>query len=260
MYGRVTNPDNTAHGLVRISDGRDFGYSSLESNHWVRKKILSDALRRKQGFVDVDESRFFSGWQHYQSWFFRLNLAEYLGLAPSSKLANLPAWSVAYPWSKIGPREMLSWLPKKLARVRKREGGKIPFYWGPKTFMEYESRNSAPFEFRQFRELTKSISMFGLRDLCNWDDPLLVDSLKVGKDKVWTIFSGSHRIAVASSLGLEEVHAEYGQEIERSSVGDWPQVLNKTFSKNEALTVFDSLFEGKVMAVTHRLLRDLEDN
>lgn len=113
--------------------------------------------------------------------------------------------------------------------------------------MDLEVAQSGNRNLRQFMALLQSISEHGFNFEPNTIDPLKVDVLVRGNHKVWTLHSGFHRTAVLSALGYQELWAEPRLVVRREEVANWPQVLSGDFSQQEALLVFDSFFEARLL-------------
>ncbi len=247
------------HGTVELNMGRDFGYTLLNPKTWTYSLILKAALNDSRDALIFDREVFGTLWTRHQSHLWNVDVAQYLGLAPSSRLASLPAWCIAYPWSEIGPFEMASWLPSRIAKIRRGQGARIPWHWSAKQIMDFESRYSHSAHLLQFQELLDSVSTSGFRRDCNPQDPLMVDLLSDGHKKAWTIHSGFHRTCVATAIGLEEFHVEFRAEIRRQDVNQWPQVANGAFMRSEALAVFDSLMEARLLDHSEKILQELNE-
>ena len=245
---------------MKISDGRDFGYASLNTTEWVYGRILSSSLGQGATGLpnfEINPKVFLSAWNAHQEWMADLNLAQFLGLPSKSALSRLPSWCASYPWATIGPREMKRWLPKRLAKIRRKSGFRIPASWGGKKIMAFEAKISGQVQLAQFQKLLTSVETNGFSEARNLEDPLNVDLLRRGEDECWVIHSGFHRTCVATAIGMAEIPAEVRLVVDRSQVNAWPQVKSGSFTVSEALNVFDALFSAQPLLRTKSLLQSL---
>lgn len=69
---------------------------------------------------------------------------------------------------------------------------------------------------------------------------------------VWQSIAAQHRASVLSALGWEKVPLRVTKVIRRQDAEFWPNVLNSTYTKSEALAVFDMVFNGSFSHITTR--------
>ena len=243
-------------GSIPVSQARGFGYSEINTTSWPYGVMVSSSLLPAVSSEDKFLENFVPLWNIYQGWLRSLTVASFLGLGPESRLARVPSWAYLLPWSERSPAEMVKWLPPRIRRNRAANGNQMPRWLNNRKIMELDSLSSAKSHGHQFFQLCQSIVEEGLWSHCNNDDPFKVWLLEDGNDWRWITYSGNHRIAAVAALGVSEVHAESQGKVLRSQVETWANVANGWFTQQEALTVFDNLFQGKMLEVTENLLED----
>jgi len=253
--GRRSRRDVDQHWF-KIDDGRDFGFTSLSPESWVHSWILHFSMA---GGQFLNEDRFLKNWNVYQNFLSDLNVAELLGLSTTSNLSKLPSWCISHPWAMVGPRQMKRWLPPRILRARRQQNVRSPFWARGSRVMDLEVVESGGRNFEQFRSLLQSISQNGFNFEANAQDPMKVDVLVDGSDTVWSLHSGFHRTALLSTLGYNDVLATQRLVVRREEVESWPQVLSGDFSQGEALAVFDSFFEARLLPWRRELQSRLRD-
>lgn len=113
--------------------------------------------------------------------------------------------------------------------------------------MDLEASQSGQRNYEQFADLVESVSTRGFSFEPNPRDPLLVDVLEDGNERTWSLHSGFHRTATLSALGHTYLYAGQRVVVKRENVSSWPQVVSGDFSESEALQVFDSFFEARLL-------------
>lgn len=113
--------------------------------------------------------------------------------------------------------------------------------------MDLEASQSGQRNYQQFADLIESVSTRGFSLEVNAKDPLLVDVLEDGNESVWSLHSGFHRTATLSALGHTYLYAGRRLVVKRENVSTWPQVVSGDFSESEALQVFDSFLEARLL-------------
>jgi hypothetical protein len=190
---------------------------------------------------------FIPAWNHYQRWFFEQSVASLYGLGDDSKLRKIPAWAHIMPWGKRSPRQMTSWLPPRIRRNRKNHGAQISGWSTKNQIMRLDSELSAESHGNQFFDLATAFSTGGAWAHCNTTDPFSVWSLQRKGESRWFVYSGNHRIAAYAVSGISEVHAELEGVVIEEEVDSWHNVRNGSFTRREALGVFDNLFQGALL-------------
>jgi hypothetical protein len=102
-------------------------------------------------------------------------------------------------------------------------------------------------EFRTLVQLTESIRKKGYLRSDGPDGDILgtplIDPVKGVRFLVWT---GKHRIAVLAALGFEYVplRISFVRAPRLTEAAYWPHVRNGLFTREQATTLFDRIFEG----------------
>lgn len=243
-----------------ISDGRTYGYSTLSAKNWPLASMVSNAwLTSSRGtdwftFRDV----FCNQWKIYQNVLNVTSVGDYLGLARASRSQRaLPHWAAVSPWDPMSLSEMYRWLPARVRKNRKSNGLDLPKIAFGKNLMRLDALHGANSHAVQYFELMHSISAEGFWESPNSSDPLLVKVLRKGASQRWMIWSGSHRVVSASVLEIEGVHGHVIEVVRREEAPYWPNVQNGCFAVDQALSIFDSLFESRALDFNNQILTAL---
>lgn len=106
------------------------------------------------------------------------------------------------------------------------------------------------FEYKRLQKLTEIIGEEGYKRSDTFDgDIKAVALINSQKEVRYLLNGGQHRAAVAVALGLERLPVRLfptisSPLIRRDDVNFWPHVKSGLFSRDQALSVFDRIFEG----------------
>jgi len=183
---------------------------------------------------------------------------EVLGITPDASLSGIEQYSLdeaALPWAgKLGKhvsKARNGWLAND---VREHLGSMHPlvkkvqgyfFLSGPVT-QEY-----IDFEKLRIKRVVNSIQSNGY-DLALSEGAPQMEAMLLSSstDHCLVIRKGQHRAAALAALGYKEVPIIINPKvIRREEVANWPAVIAKNMSENEALQVFDRLIAGKAPEV-----------
>ena len=241
-------------GRISLTEARGLGFSGLNTFSWPYGVMVSRSYKDQNQSFDNFLETFLPQWGIYQQWFRQQTLASYFGLPAVGPLATVPSWAWVWPWSEKSPDEMKRWLPPRIRRNRRQNGHRLPTLLSARKLMEFESLSSGESHGRQFFDLCKSIEKLGFYETCNLTDPFKVWVLNADSESRWVTYSGNHRIAAAVTIGLPSIHAERKAVISKSNLYSWPNVANGWFSKTEAESVFDNLFDGSITPETRKVI------
>lgn len=103
-------------------------------------------------------------------------------------------------------------------------------------------------EARRLHGLLVKLGQEGYEPEVNHDGYLRGQLLVRGDATRFLVLGGQHRIAALMTLGYRQVLAKFQplvpKVIDAAQVASWPQVANGTYSTEEALTIFNGIFEA----------------
>ena len=173
------------------------------------------------------------------------NAAAVFGLN-SNPLITYPAWASVFPWDRITPSEKLKNYPAQVLRNRAESGMNVKGVSADQIMKIDHSESHA----NQFFSLKCSIQKDGYRPDFSFDEPTAI-LFKVDDDWRWMVGgNGNHRIELLSSLGYTETKVRVTALVDRRYAAFWTNVVRGYFTKEEALHIFDSIFEGKGVNTT----------
>ena len=101
--------------------------------------------------------------------------------------------------------------------------------------------------YSQVKQTRKLVSSIKSRGIINSKKLPLVFILKNGSKWRWCMTGeGNHRAYIFAAMKQTNMKAEIYDIIDREKVESWPNVQNGNYTREEALPVFDSFFEGKI--------------
>jgi len=179
------------------------------------------------------------------------SLAEFQGLGTDGHplLSSLPPLNI-YPWSSVSLAQLHAFL-----------AGVGNDYALPPSFRVVRSCGPKPADFTQARldrliGLYNTIKAQGFRTKLNpklsyFDQFPVGDVMVRGTETRIILANGQHRAAVLSALGRESaplllgvVHPRGPYRIDRSAVDAWPLVRDGLYHKDQALRIFDGIFDA----------------
>ena len=182
--------------------------------------------------------------QNYQP----ANAAERCGLWSScSLLTKYPPYSAVLPWFRSSPAQRKIRFEENYKDQNIRRGKDLPLEAG---FGGYgpTSYEKGSLEVSALRNVLRSIQKHGYRP-CPTKDGHISAYMLVHDDQSirYLIRSGHHRTSVLCALGYSYFPLLLSSTniVRRSDFAHWPMVRAGFFSINEALRVFDSVFEGR---------------
>lgn len=159
-------------------------------------------------------------------------------------LTTAAAIAAISPWSTSTPDEQYRAIQSAMAAENGTSGlSTIQGYnhFGP------VDRKKGEVEFARLAHVAESIRKNGLTI-----DPAGFDNLRAyllldGDDHRFRITQGHHRIAALVALGYSRVtlQLEFRNTVRRSEACWWPAVRQGWFTRKEAITVFDRIFQGE---------------
>ena len=185
--------------------------------------------------------------------FIRLILKEYYDLVSpesaghlfnSHKKSNLydyPTWAVIMPWQVENIDFWMNHI-KETVKLENQKKYNIDSGWawtGP------SDQNKLLIETKRLSVLLDSILINGYKRHDAKDGDIHATILyKENNEWVWQASAGQHRACVLSALGHELIQVRVTRYVKRNEVASWPQVINGFFTVDEALNIFDKIFDG----------------
>ena len=161
------------------------------------------------------------------------------------KLGSYPAWSVMMPWQ--GGDDIDSWMQKVSETVRKegrRGKGRLSINdgWSWSGPVSPEKLN---LEATRLTRTLWAIKKRGYRRHDGFDGDIRAIVL-VGSDGdwAWQSYAGQHRAAVLSALGVGRIPIRVSGLVRAHDVSTWPQVTNGLYTADQALHIFNRVFDA----------------
>jgi len=174
------------------------------------------------------------------------NAAEKMGLThfSNSKLTGYPDWSFVFPWSNETIEHKLRVFPQKVKLNRKLNGLDIHSD-DPEEIMRMDKTAPVPSAYLQYSNLYKSIKENGYNRDNGPSGDITANIFSRGDDWIWvTGGDGNHRTIIVAALDFKEIPVRVTGIIRREDAGSWPNVIRGLYTEEEALHVFDRIFEA----------------
>jgi len=159
---------------------------------------------------------------------------EAMKLFDRKDLLNKPEWCAVLPWESSTMSDKLINYPNVFLKSR-------PDLLGLNNESLFYSDKVWESHATQFFELIKSIKENGFYNT-SW--PIVNIMIKNFKFRVGLSSSGNHRLMTASVLDMDNVYVKIGRVVDYNDACMWPNVLNGTYTEDEAKTIFDLFFNG----------------
>lgn len=188
--------------------------------------------------------------------------AELMGIAsPSySRLRKLPPGAALMSWRPSAPDNLAV---ERALQVEydNREHVQGWSYSDGDPFFGPVSLRKGELEFSRLINIYKSISEKGFKvDITGIDNITVVCLVSKGEWRLMIVNSGQHRVAALAALGYETIIVQLqaaeglGGIIRREEAARWPAVRKGFLTQEEALRVFDRVFEGRQPSVAKKWL------
>jgi hypothetical protein len=157
-------------------------------------------------------------------------------------LLEAPPHAAVYPWNAYTPLEMDAKKLNDIYKENRKHGADVPaaegFKWcGPL------SPRKGELEFKRLRLIADSVALHGYQEIIGSPVGRLIM-----RGAEWRVFGsgGDHRRAVRVALGWSHIAMRLKEAIvRREDVASWPNVRSGLFAEDQALAVFDRIFEGR---------------
>jgi len=158
-----------------------------------------------------------------------------------SKLYDYPTWAVIMPWQVENIDFWMNHVREtvKLENQIKYDINSGWAWTGP------SDQNKLSIETKRLSVLLDSILINGYKRHNGKDGDINATILyKDNNEWVWQASAAQHRACVLSALGRDSIQVRVTKYVKRNEVASWPQVINGFFSVDEALNIFDKIFDG----------------
>jgi len=162
-------------------------------------------------------------------------------------LNNLSSCGFVFPWESNTPKQYLKIL-ENWTLIESKTRGEILCLDDGVLGLSRVSNNRVKSEFELLKKLTLSIKNKGyIRDINN---DITACVLIKNDDYRFLIHGGNHRAAVLAALDFREIpltvrNARHPAFINYNDAKYWPNVLNNTYTEQEAKKIFDRVFDNK---------------
>lgn len=174
------------------------------------------------------------------------NAAEHLDIEPdlNKKICDYPWWAAVNPWDNRTLDDQLKIYPIEVKKNRAKNGMQI-ISDDPNEIVRDDIENSLPSHANQYTKLTQLIKKNGFRygDKYGYVNAEL---FVANNNFCWKIGDeGNHRATVAAALGMTKIPALMTKIIRLDELDYWPNVINGTFKKDQAIKIFYNIFDAK---------------
>lgn len=172
-----------------------------------------------------------------------------------SRLYSFPAWAIIMPWQDEAIEEWLDHVSSMVALENKDYDRKVDISNGW-AWLGPTDNTKCLIESKRLVSVFRSILENGYQRSDEHDSDILATILvKDENDWVWQSISAQHRASVLSALGYERVPVRVAKVVRREQVEFWPNVLSGLYSIDEALRVFDLVYDGDYSKITAQWLQ-----
>jgi len=159
-------------------------------------------------------------------------------------LANSKPWEAPYPWIDYSVSEWSKILKEVTKKENCKNGKSLTINdgihtWGP------VSENKLDVEVKRFHQLLIDINENGYKRNDGPDGDIMLDAL-CDENGDWRYINrgGTHRFSVLAGLGEKRIKGRIQSLIYKSDYEIWPNVLEKLYTKDGAIKLFEHFFNG----------------
>jgi hypothetical protein len=228
--------------VLPISKGRALPVHSFNKNGYhpfvnAAKKALK--VPKKKRYCVIKEYL-----SEYYSKFVPITAGHLMSSTKKSKLYKFPTWAIMMPWQRanIYKHSMNVRNNVRIENKENKENIGIDSGWawtGP------VAENKLSIESKRLNIVLDSILTKGYVTHNGKDGHILGTILiKDNNSWVWQSVTGQHRTSVLAALEFSNVKVKVRMFVRRDEVECWPQVVNGFYTINEAIDIFDKVFDG----------------
>ncbi len=188
-----------------------------------------------------------------------VNVSELLDLNQNNLSAYFqePAWMTLMPWDNYIIDKWKFSYPETVLNENTRQGFKIGIEDGW-SWVGPVSSKKLDVETKRLANVYKSILTNGyLRNNKVDGDIKTIVLVKKNNKWCWQSISGQHRVAVLSALDYKTVPIRVTKIIREEDVDIWPNVLSGLYTKEQALIIFNKVFNGENPSVAQNWIDTL---
>ncbi len=202
-------------------------------------------------YAGLSEEKIFFILKNYYKLVNASSALDVFGIFNSISIANnYPYWAVVMPWDSESQQEWSDKIKQSVLIENMQMGKKMSVDKGW-SWIGPTSDEKVRIESKRLLHVLKSIKASGYRRNDDVDGDIVVNILvKNQNDWIWQSITGQHRASVLSSLDYNTVPVRVMKVIRRDDVIYWPNVLNGLYSVDEALHIFDSVFDDEFSYLT----------
>ncbi|WP_311064850.1 hypothetical protein [Halomonas sp. DWK9] len=161
------------------------------------------------------------------------------------KLKSEPPWAAIPPWRARSLENYRSTIAKGTLNDNLKNGLHADITVSGWAGCGPVSDEKISIESERLHSVLKSISQHGYKRHNGEDGDIVATALVSERKKwKWVVTNGLHRACVLSALGYSEIPVKINLVIRRSEVDYWPHVASSLYTKKNALSIFDELFNG----------------
>lgn len=180
----------------------------------------------------------------------------------TSALHDFPVWSIVMPWENKNLAEWKEHVENSVVSENSVENSTAGIEKGW-AWIGPVHDDKLHIEANRLTRVLQSVQTYGYKRN-DGDDGDIIAHILINEQNewVWQSIAAQHRASVLSALGWEKIPIRVTKVIRRQDADFWPNVLNGTFTKSEALAFFDMIFDGRFSHITTRwdeYLNQIED-
>ena len=230
---------------LNIKEGRTIRFFSLDNNSFDPYLFaINQSLKNNYSEKNLYSS-IFKILECYKKKIILKDLLDLFGLNSNTnkKLSSYPVWSAILPWDSLTIEEKFLNFPESV-KVDRAKNGFFINSDDPETIMKEDEINSLASHVSQYVRLINSIKKNGYIPDCK-NSFIEVEILVKNEKFCWKPNGeGNHRSTVVASLGFKTIKTLVTKVIRYEDIKYWPNVINKTFSEEEAEIIFNRFFEA----------------
>lgn len=188
--------------------------------------------------------------EEYYELFQPANVAELFNLKGNlhPDLVNYPTHAKILPWNNADMKGRIEYLERSIRSENKTRGNDLSLEHGIQDYGPI-SKEKGELEINRLIKLTESIKKHGYLRSGKFDDDITGVVLVNSDNYKYMIRHGMHRAAVLSALDYKKLPVRVERSgipafIYRDEVEYWPKVVDGLYTVDQALQVFDLIFEG----------------
>lgn len=227
---------------VEVARGRGLPLHSYAINS-LDIHPFSYAVSRLIQLQNTEQTSFLKHFlRNYYNRVHPVDSSEFIKMNSNTNLSQYPAWAFVFPWQCLDQERWQDHVALGVKAENQIEKNKCDIrsgwaWFGPVTSEKLEV------EAGRILKLFQCISANGYKRTDYRDGDISADILvDENNDWVWQSVGGQHRAAVIAGLGMESIPVRVRSVIRRTDVESWPNVINGTYSVDQALELFDMVF------------------